>query len=128
MNPQVMEAMRASRLVETYWVNLAFVLKVEDAKLTALRPKFQTAFDARNAAFKKAREQQNFEVAAKDIKAAIDKLESGIKAAIGAEQMEKLKESARRRGPGGPGAGRPGGRPGGPGGRPGGQGGNRRPQ
>jgi len=115
------EAFTASRSIQNYWLALSADPKFEDAKLTALRPAFQKAWDARDKFMGSLRNQGDITSASTTMKTASDELDKELKKVLTDEQMTKLKETAAAMGgtrgfgaPGGgaPGAGAPGGAPG----------------
>lgn len=113
---QMMAAGMAMGAVDAYWMTLSFDLKVPDAKLNSLRPKFQQAWDARKKAFEAAwggggHSPDALMVELKKVNGA---LEGAIKTTLGEAQLKKLKETVERRamprrgGFGGPGKGKGG--------------------
>jgi hypothetical protein len=113
---QMREAFQAMRVVDSYWTGVAFELKVDDAKLAELRPKFQAAWDARKAAFEKARANQDRAGAMETLKKVNADLEDAIKGVLGEDQFAKLKAAATQGGMGMMMGGGRGGRGGGGGG------------
>ncbi|MBI3923330.1 MAG: hypothetical protein HY318_18055 [Armatimonadetes bacterium] len=119
-DPKQMMAMgMAMGAVDAYWLTLTFDLKVPDAKLNNLRPKFQQAWDARKKAFDTAWGGHKPDALWSELKRVNSTLEGAIKSSLGAAQLKKLKESVERRAkPPWGGFGGPGKRKGGQEGRP----------
>lgn len=101
--------------VERTWSALAFEIKISNQQLEKLRPSFQAAWDKRQAAFKKAMQDQNWQALGSAMEKVQAELEAKIKQVLTKEQWAKLQkwEEAQRQmmrpprgGAGGPGGGR----------------------
>ncbi|MCX7044508.1 MAG: hypothetical protein NTX50_03345 [Candidatus Sumerlaeota bacterium] len=116
MDPAQMQAMRdsfqAMQSVQSYWLVLSADPKFEDAKLTALRPAFQKAWEARDKARSSMRDPGGMTSATAAMKIVSEDLEKELKKVLTEDQLAKLKEATAAMGGnrgGGPGGGAPGG-------------------